>query len=116
MAGGSSLYGIRNVPQNFNPRRDGPALLFFVLEGCPWCVRLKPVMNRVAATLGTVIPTYKVDSSSKLASAFKVSGYPTIIYIDNMGSGSVYKGERTVDAITGFVCTRTANRLSVCRR
>lgn len=104
------------VPSGFNPATDGPALLAFLMEGCGWCLRLKPVISKVAATLGSVVPTYSVPPEHPLTRRYKVQGFPTLIYVDNQGRSTTYEGERTVDAITGFVCTRTANRLSVCRR
>lgn len=107
---------IRSLPDGFDPKTQGPVLLFFVMEGCPWCIRLKPVMNQVAATLGSVIPAYKVDAGHPLARTYGVSGFPTIVYVDNTGASFTYRGERTVDAITGFVCSHTAAQNSICTK
>ena len=106
---------IRSVPSGFTPK-DGPALLFFVMDGCPHCTRIKSVMNKVASCLGSVVPAYKVDASSSLTRKFGVSGFPTIIYVDNRGTGKVYNGQRTFDGLTSFVCHESANRNSICQK
>lgn len=102
------------MPQRFDPRTDGPAVLFFSMDGCPWCTRAKPALDTVASTLGSVVPTYKVDASSPLTRSFGVSGFPTIVFVDGRGTAHTHKGPRTADAIVGFVCAKSQSQLSIC--
>lgn len=105
-----------DIPDSWDPLRDGAALLIFSMEGCPWCIRLKPVAEVVAKTLGSVVPVYKVSPNNKLARKYGVNGFPTIIYVDAFGTPREYKGARTADAISSFVCTNANSKNAVCSK
>ena len=107
---------IQEIPADYDPASDGPALLFFSLEGCPWCIRATPVMKTVATTLGSVVPTYKVPPESPLTRSMGVSGFPTIIHVSELGVPTKFDGERTADAIASFVCNSIASKNSVCAK
>lgn len=107
---------IADIPTDWNAEQDGAALLFFSIDSCPWCIRVKPVMETVAKTLGSVVPVYKVGTDSPLIRALGVTGFPTIAYVSPFGVASVYDGERTADEISSFVCNHTATRNSVCTK
>ena len=107
---------IQEIPADYDPVSDGPALLFFSMDSCPWCIRATPVMKTVAATLGSVVPTYKVPPESPLTRAMGVTGFPTIIHVSELGVPTKFDGERTADAIASFVCGATASRYSICAK
>ena len=107
---------IPTVPVDYDPASDGAAILLFSMDSCPWCIRLEPVMKTVAATLGSVVPVYKVGPESPLTNALGVSGFPTIVYVNDLGVTSKFEGERTADAIVSFVCHATAAKNSVCTK
>lgn len=101
---------IADMPEDWNAVRDGAALLFFSIDTCPHCVRIKPVMETVAKTLGSVVPVLKAGGDSPMASTLGVTGFPTLMFVDPFGVATEYKGERTADAISSFVCNNPATR------
>lgn len=107
---------IKAIPADYDPTRHGAALLFFSMDTCPWCQRLKPTMETVAGTLGSVVPVYSVGPEHPLTEVMGVSGFPTIKYVDGMGTTASFEGARTADAIMAFVCNHAASRLSVCTK
>lgn len=106
-----------NLPSDGNVSALGPALLFVHVEWCGYCREAKPVMEKVAATLGTIVPVFSVDGDQHkdLAKALGVASYPTIVYVNAEGKLFVYKGERTYDSITSFVCHNSSDRHEFCK-
>lgn len=104
------------IPSDWNPLEDGAALLIFSMDGCPWCIRLAPTAELVAKTLGSVVPVYKVGPENRLTRAMSVTGFPTIKFVDAFGQVYDYKGERTADAISSFVCSVNQTKNSVCSK
>lgn len=109
---------IRDFPRNATLRSVGPALLYVNVTWCGHCRALKPTMEQVAGVLGSVVPVYSVDGDSRddLTSALGVKGFPTIVYVDAGGKRFQYTGERTLDAITSFVCHNSSQRHEFCKR
>jgi thioredoxin-related protein len=105
-----------DLPKDWNPEKDGAALLFFSMPTCPWCLRIAGTMETVAKTLGSVVPVLKVGSDHKLVRTYGVSGFPTLIFVDAFGKPTEYKGARTADAISSFVCGNTKTRNAVCSK
>lgn len=105
-----------DIPVDWDPRKDGAALLVFSMPTCPWCIRLAPTMETVAKTLGSVVPVYRVGPSHKLVRKFGVTGFPTIIFVDAFGTSYEYKGARTADTISSFVCSNANTRNAVCSK
>lgn len=60
-----------------------PLLVDFVRAGCPWCDRLRPELERVAAdwcdTLDVV--TVRVDLAPSLADEYRLRGAPTLVLL-----------------------------------
>lgn len=85
----------------------GPALVYVNVAWCGYCKRARPVMDKVSRALGTAVPTYDVDADAHpdLAKALGAQGYPTIVFIDARGRKHHYEGDRTMDAIIGWVCS-----------
>lgn len=89
---------------------NGPALLYVNAKWCPHCKATAPVMQEASCVLGSVVPVYDVDSerNKKLISQLGVQGFPTIIYMDASGNRAEFKGDRTQDGVTSFVCHKAA--------
>lgn len=83
----------------------GPALLFVHVTWCSYCRAAMPMLEKVAAMLGSAVPTYKIDADEmpQIAKALDVKSFPTIFYISRHGIHK-FDAERTPDNIAGFVC------------
>lgn len=110
---------VTKFPEDANPRALGhPALLYYKLDGCPYCRTTKPVMEKVAAMVGGVVRVYSIDAEERadLCRAMGVKSYPTIVYASPDGSLYEYGGMRTADAIGSFICQNSGRRHQFCRR
>jgi thioredoxin-like negative regulator of GroEL len=109
---------LRDFPRNGNLRTIGPALLYVNVAWCGHCRAARPILEAVSGVLGSVVPVYSIDGDERgdLAKALRVQGFPTIVYVDEAGARYRYEGERTVDAITSFVCHNSASRHQFCTR
>lgn len=109
---------LRNFPIKGNLQTIGPALLYVNVQWCGHCKAARPIMERVSGVLGSVVPVYSVDGDARgdLTGELGVKGYPTIIYVAEGGARFEYTGDRTVDAITSFICHNSADRHQFCRR
>lgn len=116
---------IRNFP--FDPTAtvatlesfgDQPVLLYINATWCGHCKRLRPTMEKVAGVLGDIVPVYSVDGDTykTLLEQLRVQGFPTIIYQEGKGRRFEYKGERSLDAITSFVCQNATSPKAFCKR
>jgi thioredoxin-like negative regulator of GroEL len=88
-------------------QKNGPSLLFVGVSWCGHCTRARPILEKVATAMGTVVPVKYIDADKapKLAKQLSVSSFPTLILID--GQGKVlqpYEGPRTTDHILNYVC------------
>ena len=109
---------LRSFPQSGNLKTIGPALLYVNVSWCGHCRSTRPIMEKVSGILGSMVPVYSVDGDERddLTAALGVKGFPTIVYISEGGAQYRYTGERTVDAISSFVCHNSAERYQFCRR
>jgi thiol-disulfide isomerase/thioredoxin len=109
---------LRKFPRNGNLHTIGPALLYVNVSWCGFCKKTRPIMEQVSGVLGSVVPVYDVDGDARgdLVKALGAQGYPTIVYVNESGARYVYDGERTLDAITSFVCHNSSGRHQFCRR
>lgn len=109
---------MRAYPRTASLSSIGPALLYVNVEWCPHCRAAKPTLEAVSQVLGTIVPVYSVDGDARpdVAKQLGVEGFPTIVYVTEDGRRFVYEGDRTVDAITSFVCHNSADRHQFCRR
>lgn len=90
-------------------RAAAPCLVFVGVAWCGYCKQARPILDKVASVLGSVVPTYYVDADERkeLAKSLGVKSYPTILFVNNNGIKK-FEGERSVDAIVGFVCQHTS--------
>lgn len=110
---------MRTFPRNANVATIGPALLFVKADWCGYCRAAKPVLQKVSAVLGSVVPVYAVDADARpdLVRALGVNSFPTIIYV--RADNTMVKfdaSERTVEAISSFVCNNSTSVYSFCPR
>lgn len=88
----------------------GPVLLYVNVTWCGYCKTARPILEKVAQALGSVVPVYSVDGDARqaVAKSLGVKSYPTIVLIGKDGARSTFQGERTMDAIVGFVCSKVS--------
>ena len=112
------MSSLRPFPRNGNLRTIGPALLYVNVEWCPHCRAARPLMEKVAGVLGSVVPVYSVDGDDRadLAQELGVKGFPTIVLITQGGARYLFDQERSLDAITSFVCHNAASHYDFCKR
>lgn len=112
------MAALRDFPQNANLQAIGPALLYVNVQWCGHCKAARPILEQVSGVLGSIVPVYSVDGDDRgdLTQALGVKGFPTIIYVAEGGARYEYTGDRTVDAITSFVCHNSAERHQFCHR
>jgi thiol-disulfide isomerase/thioredoxin len=92
----------RSLPSNFNAARPGPSALIVVgTDWCGHCVAFKPELKAMESSLPARV--YWVDGSDKRAAAWKVDGYPTIMYHPSEGGMYRYTGPRTRAGIARFI-------------
>ena len=84
-----------------------PALLFVKADWCGHCKKAAPVLRQVGDMLGAAVPTLAIDSDAHKAMVAQlgVKSFPTILFADDAGQMHVFEGERTPNAIVGFVCS-----------
>lgn len=111
------MASLRRFPRNANVQTIGPALLYVNVKWCPYCTEARPTMEKVSGVLGSVVPVYSIDGDERpdLMEALGAKSFPTIIYVSEGGARYVFKGDRTLDAITGFVC-RMSTGYEFCRK
>ena len=104
--------------REFDGRIDGPALLYVNVDWCGYCKRAKPMMDKLSDMLGTAVPVISVngDRHKAVTKQLGVTSFPTILYIDPQGAARTFDGERTIEAILGFVCTQSSNAFGICKR
>ena len=111
---------MQTVPKTFNIRSpQKPCLVFVYADWCSHCKVMKPIMQKVAQILGSVVPVYAVNSDEypQYMKAWSVKGFPTILFAD-AGEVYTYEGDRSADAISSFVCHSfsSSKKPDVCTR
>lgn len=86
-------------------RNEGQWLVMFYAPWCAYCKRTEPIWAHVAQALhNTNIRVARLDCTRfpSVARAFKVNGYPTIMFIKG-DQEFVYSGDRTKDDLINYV-------------
>ena len=96
----------------------GPMIVYVNVGWCGHCKHTKPIMEKVARTLGSMVPVISVDGDKckSVTTQLGAKGFPTIMYIDESGKRFQYTGDRSVDAISSFVCHNSSDRHAFCKR
>lgn len=66
-------------------KADVPVVIDFWSEHCGPCKQLSPVLDQVAAEVGTTAKVAKVDvmTQRQLAAKFKITRVPTLVFVKN---------------------------------
>ena len=76
-------------------------IIYFHMEGCGHCKKFTPEWEKFAQ--GTDMPNQKVDAGDPLASKMEVSGFPTVLIIEDGKKIDTFKDERTANKLHAFV-------------
>ncbi len=73
---------------------DKPAIVDFYADWCAPCRRLSPILDEIATEKADELYIYKVnvDNSPELASTFRISGIPALLFIPTDGTPSLFTG------------------------
>lgn len=76
-------------------------IVYIYSSRCGWCDRFNPIWDDFLKAYNGGIPTLKVEAGDKDAQNYKVSGYPTVLYVDSNGA-KTFERERTVENLLAF--------------
>lgn len=85
-------------------------LVYFYMNGCGHCKNFTPIWDEFCSANSSSIKTYKFEQSQvqEQISSYSISGFPTILLLDeNNAKIDEYNGQRTVEALTSYVNSRT---------
>ena len=93
----------RSFPKSADVARPGPpALIVIGTDWCGFCQQFKPELKAMERQLTCKI--YWVDGDSDpRAKAWKVDGYPTVMYHPSAGGLYRFDGQRTLNGIRKFI-------------
>lgn len=91
--------GFNSSPEDIkkNPKK---VFALFHIRGCKHCEDLKPIWDKVEAKHQTVMTA--IDSTDG-AAPFGITGYPTMLVIENGKVMDTYNGGRTEEELTNYV-------------
>ena len=102
---------IKHVTDSQSPFQR-PALVLFHATWCGYCRVFVPTFKKVGAALkgsGVEAVMADVDKAPRLASAYGVASYPTVMYVpEGRRKPLVFQGERDLDTILTFVRRQSA--------
>jgi thiol-disulfide isomerase/thioredoxin len=85
-------------------------LVYFYMNGCGHCNNFTPIWDEFCSANSSSIKTYKFEQSQvqEQIASYSISGFPTILLLDeNNAKIDEYSGQRTVEALTSYVNSRT---------
>jgi thiol-disulfide isomerase/thioredoxin len=85
-------------------------LVYFYMNGCGHCNNFTPIWDEFCSANSSSIKTYKFEQSQvqEQISSYSISGFPTILLLDENNSKiDEYSGQRTVEALTSYVNSRS---------
>ena len=87
--------------------------IFFGVDWCPHCVKAKPIFEELGPTQtigGHVVQMEIINpetDENPYKDRVKVSGYPTVVFLDGEGNVTEYEGPRTREGFLSFLQERT---------
>lgn len=94
------------VKENFTSNKPYKELLFFTLDGCGHCEKMKPTWELLKNNYGgnQYIKLLEIDAKNqKLVDLYKVKGFPTLLYIKDGKLQTEYNGNRTYEDLVKFL-------------
>lgn len=86
---------------------NGRELVLVHMDGCPHCVSLMPKWDAASKKNNTGIPMRSVehteDDGPELTKRHNISGFPTIMLLNNGKKEKDYNGERSQEGILEFL-------------
>ena len=80
------------------------------MNGCGHCKNFTPIWDEFCSANSSSIKTYKFEQSQvqEQITTYSISGFPTILLLDENNSKiDEYSGQRTVEALTSYVNSRS---------
>lgn len=86
---------------------DGPVLVDFVKQNCPWCDRQAPELERLAARWGKQLDMVRFDigRDMDLAQDYAIRGTPTLVLLaggKRLGSKSGFQRAQQIEAFLDY--------------
>lgn len=93
--------------EGFTSVKPYKELLFFTLEGCGHCEKMKPTWNLLKKNYGNngyiKLIEVKAKENQDLVQLYKVEGFPTLLYVKDEKKVSEYQGNRTYEDLVKFL-------------
>lgn len=106
------LLKIVNI-EEFTSTKPYKELLFFTLEGCGHCENMKPTWNLLKQNYGSngkiKLIEVKAKENQDLVQLYKVTGFPTLIFVKDEKKVTEYNGDRTYQDLTKYLKHSMAN-------
>ena len=84
---------------------DTTEIVYIYSDGCGWCDRFNPVWQDFADRYSGPVTVRKVEAKSDDAKTYIVSGYPTVLLMQNGAQKAVFSDDRTVENLMKFAQT-----------
>lgn len=99
--------------EEFTSTKPYKELLFFTLEGCGHCENMKPTWNLLKQNYGSngkiKLIEVKAKENQDLVQLYKVTGFPTLIFVKDEKKVTEYNGDRTYQDLTKYLKHSMAN-------
>ena len=77
-------------------------LIYIYSESCGWCDRFNPVWNDFSERYSGPLRVMKIEAKQPEAKSYNVTGYPTVIIMQNGVQKALFSDDRTVENLTKF--------------
>ena len=93
--------------EGFTSVKPYKELLFFTLEGCGHCERMKPTWDLLKTNYGATgkikLIQVKAKENQDLVQKYKVQGYPTLLFVKDEKKVIEYNGNREYEDLVKFL-------------
>ncbi|MFO8053541.1 MAG: thioredoxin domain-containing protein [Bacteroidales bacterium] len=88
------VFNYEENPETFKFKGNRPAIIDFYADWCAPCKRVAPIMDDLAGEYQGKVDIYKVDTEQEkeLASVFRISSIPSVLFIPANGKPAMYSG------------------------